>query len=196
MGADPRRLGGLALAASCGFALLIGASAAAVGKTTVRTANASSLGTIVVGPTGRTVYRFLDDHGKHITCTGACAKQWPPLLVAKSAKPTAGAGITASKLGTITRPDGTVQVTYNGYPLYLFAGDSKTGQANGQGLEKLWYVLSPSGAVVKLSVSSPADSSAGTSGGGSSSSAPTSTAPTTSAPSSSAPSSGGYGDGY
>jgi hypothetical protein len=61
MGADPRRLGGLALAASCGFALLIGASAAAVGKTTVRTANASSLGTIVVGPTGRTVYRFLGE---------------------------------------------------------------------------------------------------------------------------------------
>jgi Secreted repeat of unknown function len=84
-----------------------------------------------------------------------------------------------------------VQVTYNGYPLYLFAGDSKTGQANGQGLEKLWYVLSPSGAVVKLSVSSAANSSAGTSGGGSSSSAPPA-----SAPPASAPPSGGYGNGY
>ena len=151
----------------CVLAVAIAASGS-TGKATVSTAKNAALGTIVVGSTGRTLYHYLDDHGKKIDCTGACATQWPPVLVPKSAKPVAGAGIKAGKLGTITRPDDTVQVTYNGFPLYRFAGDAQSGQVNGQGLESSWYVLAPSGAVVKLSSAPAAGGSS--SGGGSSSS--------------------------
>ncbi len=178
-----RQFGALALTAGCALALVLG-DAGAAGKATITSAANAKLGTIVVGSTGRTVYHYLAEHGKTVACTGACAKQWPPVLVGKSAKPAAGAGITASRLGTITRPDGTVQVTYNGFPLYRFAGDTKNGQVNGQGLESLWYVVAPSGAVVKLSPSAAASSGAGSSSSTSSpSSSPTST------------SGGGYGSG-
>ena len=115
-------------------------------KATVSAAKNAALGTIVVGSTGRTLYHYLDDHGKKIDCTGACATQWPPRADPEIGQAGRGAGIKAAKLGTITRPDGTVQVTYNGFPLYRFAGDTKSGQVNGQGLESSWYVLAPSGA--------------------------------------------------
>ena len=161
-----KRFAPFAALGGCALAVVIGASGS-TGKATVSTAKNAALGTIVVGSTGRTLYHYLDDHGKKIDCTGTCAAQWPPVLVPKSARPVAGAGIKAGKLGTVTRPDGTVQVTYNGFPLYRFAGDRKNGQANGQGLESSWYVLAPSGAVVRLST---APAAGGTSSGSSSSS--------------------------
>ena len=120
------------------------------GKPTVKTADNASLGTILVGATGLTLYHYADDHGTVVKCNGACAKQWPPVLIAAGAKPVAGPGITASKLGTIKRPDGTMQVTYAGLALYRFAGDTKGGQVNGQGLEKEWYAIAPAGRIVKL----------------------------------------------
>jgi predicted lipoprotein with Yx(FWY)xxD motif len=143
----------------------VGLAAVATGSSspTVKTANNATLGTIVVNATGRTLYHYLPDKGKKIACTGACASIWPPDLIAKSAKPVAGPGIKASKLGTITRPDGTVQVTYYGLPLYRFSGDSKSGQATGQGYDKNWYVVSSSGAVVKLSATPKASTGGGSS---------------------------------
>ncbi len=137
---------------------------------TVKTMNNATLGTIVVSSTGRTLYHYLPDKGKKVACTGACATLWPPDLISKSAKPVAGPGIKASKLGTIARPDGTVQVTYYGLPLYRYSGDSKSGQVNGQGVEKTWYVVAPSGAVVKLSATPKASAGGGSSSGSSTSS--------------------------
>lgn len=128
---------------------------------TVRVAN-SSLGSILVDSSGRTLYLFKADVGGKSACSGACATAWPPLLV--TAKPTAGGGLTASKLGTITRSDGTQQVTYNGHPLYLFVKDAKPGQTTGQGVTAFgaaWFALTPSGD----QASTPASSSG--SGGGS-----------------------------
>jgi predicted lipoprotein with Yx(FWY)xxD motif len=156
-----------------------------VSTPTVKSANNASLGTILVAATGRTLYHYADDHGTVVKCNGSCAAQWPPLLIAANAKPVAGPGIKAAKLGTVKRPDGKTQVTYNGYALYRFAGDTKSGQVNGQGLEKEWYAVSPSGAVIKL-MPSATTSSAGSSGGSSSSSS--------SGGSSSSSSSGGSGD--
>jgi predicted lipoprotein with Yx(FWY)xxD motif len=149
----------------------VGLAAVATGSSspTVKTADNATLGTIVVNATGRTLYHYMPDKGTKIACTGACASIWPPDLIAKSAKPVAGPGIKASKLGTITRPDGTVQVTYYGLPLYRFSGDSKNGQVKGQGYQKLWYAVSPAGAVVKLSATPKAST-----GGGSSSTSTTS----------------------
>jgi predicted lipoprotein with Yx(FWY)xxD motif len=106
----------------------------------------SSLGSILVNSTGRTLYVFKADVGAKSACTGACATAWPPLLA--TAKPTAGTGLTASKLATITRSDGTQQVTYNGHPVYLFIKDKKPGQTTGQGVTAFgaaWFALTPAG---------------------------------------------------
>jgi predicted lipoprotein with Yx(FWY)xxD motif len=125
----------------------------------------SSLGSILVNSTGRTLYLFKADVGTKSECTGACAAAWPPLLA--TGKPTAGAGLTASKLGTSTRSGGKQQVTYNGHPLYLFVQDTKPGQTTGQGVTAFgapWFALTPSG----NQASAPASSSGGgaSSGGG------------------------------
>ena len=112
---------------------------------TVRAAN-SGLGRILVDSSGRTLYLFKADVGAMSACSGACAMAWPPLLV--TGEPTAGSGLAASKLGTITRSGGSRQVTYNGHPLYLFVMDTKAGQTNGQGVSAFgaaWFVVSPAG---------------------------------------------------
>jgi predicted lipoprotein with Yx(FWY)xxD motif len=105
-----------------------------------------NLGNILVDSHGRTLYLFQRDTGTKSTCTGACATEWPPLRV--TAKPTVGGGATPSIVATSARSDGKPQVTYNGHPLYLFAGDQKPGDTNGQGVNAfggLWYALSSAG---------------------------------------------------
>ena len=169
-----------AVAAVAGAGVLALGAAGSTGKATVKTADNPSIGTIVVGATGLTLYHYADDHGSVVKCNGACAKEWPPVVVAAGAKPVAGPGITASRLGTVKRPDGRTQVTYAGWALYRFAGDARSGQINGQGFEKEWYALAPSGKIVRLlpakqsaksgtSASSSSSSSSGSSssGGGS-----------------------------
>jgi predicted lipoprotein with Yx(FWY)xxD motif len=106
----------------------------------------TSLGKILTDSQGRTLYLFEKDKGPKSTCSGGCASAWPPLVT--SGKPKAGAGVTASKLGTTTRSDGSSEVTYNGHPLYTYAGDGAPGDTNGQGLDQFgaeWYVVSPAG---------------------------------------------------
>ena len=115
----------------------------------------SSLGSIRVNSGGRTLYLFKADSGGKSVCSGTCVSAWPPLLA--SAKSTAGTGLTASKLGTITRSDGTQQVTYNGRPLYLFVKDQKPGDVKGQGVTAFggaWFALTPSGSQVSSLVPS------------------------------------------
>jgi predicted lipoprotein with Yx(FWY)xxD motif len=161
------RIGAVVLALAGAAAFTVGATGAGNLKATVAVADNSTLGKIVVGSTGRTLYHFTGDHGKTVTCTATCAAQWPPVTIAKGAKPTAGPGLKASKLGTVTRPDGTIQVTYNGYTLYRFAGDTAKGQVRGQALESKWFTLGSSGALVKLNPSSAAAAGASTSTGSS-----------------------------
>jgi predicted lipoprotein with Yx(FWY)xxD motif len=129
-----------------------GASAQAAPKTasrqpaTVGVANNSKLGKILVDSQGRTLYLFQKDSGTTSSCTGPCAVQWPPLRV--NGQPTVGSGVNASMVGTTTRTDGNPQVTYNGHPLYRYAGDSNPGDTNGQGLTAFgggWFALSPAG---------------------------------------------------
>jgi predicted lipoprotein with Yx(FWY)xxD motif len=117
------------------------------GSALVNSADTASLGNIIVGPNGRTLYIFRKDTGPNSTCSGACAAEWPPLTTA-SGKVTTSGGVSSSALKAVRRSDGKMQVTFNGRPLYYFAGDSAAGQANGQGLDTfgaLWYALSPSG---------------------------------------------------
>ena len=112
---------------------------------TIGVAN-ESLGTILVNSQGRTLYLFQKDAGAKSACTGACAADWPPLRVTGTAS--VGSGANASSVGTTARSDGKPQVTYGGHPLYLFMGDQKPGDTNGQGLTAFgggWYALSPAG---------------------------------------------------
>ena len=133
-----------------------GAAVAAVRATaTVKTAKNSTLNTtIIVNKAGWALYHLTSEKGKTFVCTGSCATIWPPLTVAKGSKPAAGPGITKSKLGTIKRPDGRIQVTYAGMTLYSYSGDSKSGQTNGEGIQNIWYAISPNGTLVKKASSS------------------------------------------
>jgi predicted lipoprotein with Yx(FWY)xxD motif len=113
---------------------------------TIAVATNATLGMILVDGNGMTIYLFVADTGKTSTCYGSCAQYWPPVLT--TGAPKAGAGATASLLGTTTRTDGTVEVTYAGHPLYRFLQDKKPGDTTGQGLNLsggLWYVMSPAG---------------------------------------------------
>jgi predicted lipoprotein with Yx(FWY)xxD motif len=119
------------------------------------------LGTILVDTSGRTLYLFQKDAGTTSSCTGACAANWPPLRA--NGKPTLGTGANASMVGTTKRTDGKPQVTYNGHPLYLFTGDTKAGETNGEGVNAFgasWYAVSPAG----NQVTGPPASSGGGSG--------------------------------
>jgi predicted lipoprotein with Yx(FWY)xxD motif len=122
-----------------------GSSGAAI---TVTTKHAKKLGTILAaGAKEKTVYLFEADKGSSSACTGACAKAWPPVTGTAVAKELA----KSSDLGTITRSDGTTQVTYKGHPLYFFAKDKDDEDAYGQGLKQFgadWYVLAPSGSKI------------------------------------------------
>jgi predicted lipoprotein with Yx(FWY)xxD motif len=142
-----RLLGALAgaLLVAATAATLALASGAKTGGSTVHIAT-SQLGRILVDSKGITVYDFPPDRGTTSVCYGACAALWPPLLT--HGKPVAGPGVRASLLGTTTRKDGKLQVTYGGHPLYYFVTDRKPGQTTGQGIDQFggpWWVISPAG---------------------------------------------------
>ncbi len=110
----------------------------------------TSLGSVLVGVEGRTVYLFTKDKGGASACTQACAAAWPPVLTAGA--PQAGTGVHANLLGTIHREDGTTQVTYNKHPLYYYAKDQKAGDVLGQDLKDFggeWYAVTPEGKKAK-----------------------------------------------
>jgi predicted lipoprotein with Yx(FWY)xxD motif len=119
-----------------------GGSAAA--GATVSVHQNMELGSILTGPNGNTIYVFEKDSNGTTACTGTCAQTWPPLTVPSGSAPSAGAGVTGT-LATIQRPDGTVQVTVNGAPVYYYSGDTAPDQAMGQGFKDLWYVVGPDG---------------------------------------------------
>jgi predicted lipoprotein with Yx(FWY)xxD motif len=131
-------------------------NAGATPSTTTSKAKAASvdvrdtgLGKILVDAHGRTLYLFEKDSGPKSTCFGACAAAWPPFRT--SGTPRAGSGAKASLIRTTARSDGRAEVTYNGHPLYYYAGDQKAGDTNGQDLNQFgagWYVLSPAGAKI------------------------------------------------
>ena len=119
------------------------AASAATGGLTVDAKPVGAAGTVLVaGANGMTVYTFtkdVKDSGKS-NCTGGCIATWPALAVPAGATPTGGASLTG-KLGTITRDDGTLQVTYNGMPLYFFKNDKAPGDANG--VYEYWEAVKP-----------------------------------------------------
>ena len=110
------------------------------------------LGTVLVNSKGRTLYMFVPDKRKKVTCVRACAAVWPPVKLPAGAKAVAAGQAKASLLGRDPNPAGGRVVTYNKWPLYTYVSDTASGQAKGQALNLnggLWYVLSPSGNVIR-----------------------------------------------
>lgn len=121
-------------------------SASATASEVVLDTAHSQLGTFLTD-NGSTVYLFEKDTGSKSTCLGACAAAWPPVTTSGMAPKTSGKA-NASLLGTTTRPDGTVQVTYAGHPIYFYSADTAPGQTNGEGVDAFgaeWYVVSQTG---------------------------------------------------
>jgi predicted lipoprotein with Yx(FWY)xxD motif len=119
------------------------APAAAEGGATVALGQNDQLGSFLVDDQGMTLYLFTKDTPNTTVCYDNCAVAWPPLLT--TGGPVAGEGVEASLLGTTNRTDGTVQVTYNGWPLYYYEKDKAPGDVTGQDVGGVWYVVSAAG---------------------------------------------------
>ena len=124
------------------------------GEATVNVSESTEYGTILVDGEGFSLYIFMADtqDGGTSACgdDDGCAAEWPPVI--SQGSPIAGDGVDSTLLGTIIREDGSLQVTYNGWPLYRFDEDTAAGDTNGQGLEEfggLWYLVNPTGEAIK-----------------------------------------------
>jgi predicted lipoprotein with Yx(FWY)xxD motif len=156
-----KRLTTMLAVASVAFAASVAvataSSAHAAGAAAVVGTRSTSLGTILVGPNGHTLYLDKADSKNKATCTGGCASIWPPLTT--SGKPKAKGGAKASDLGTI-KSGATKQVTYKGHPLYYFASDTAAGQTTGEG-QNGFYVVSTSGKAITNTTKTTTSSSGG-----------------------------------
>ncbi len=103
----------------------------------------SKLGTFLSGYTGMTLYAFAKDQSGTSTCYAACAQMWPPYVVSPSDTYNFEYGVNGADVGTITRADGSLQLTYNGHPLYFYSGDKSPNSYSGQGVQGAWYVVAP-----------------------------------------------------
>jgi predicted lipoprotein with Yx(FWY)xxD motif len=138
------------------------------GTAAVRVRSHSGLGEILVGSDGMTLYVLTADPPGESVCTGGCAEAWPPLMVD-------GPGDLLDSvradvdLGTTERPGGGLQVTADGTPLYYFARDEEPGDASGQGINGVWFVLRPDGSTVTATptpTTTPTPTATPTDGGG------------------------------
>jgi predicted lipoprotein with Yx(FWY)xxD motif len=129
------------------------ASSGAAGTVVLKVGQTDKLGQFLTDDQGQTLYVLLNDSANTSSCTDSCAQTWPP-FVTTEANPAVGDGLDAKLLGTLTRADGSQQLTYNQRPLYHFAGDAKPGDTNGQGIGSVWFVASPKGEPVNQQSSS------------------------------------------
>ena len=104
----------------------------------------SALGDILTDANGMTLYLFTNDSPNESACSGDCATTWPPLTVESADAAIAGEGV-AGELGTIERDDGTLQVTIEGVPLYLYAADAEPGDLSGHQVGSVWFAVGPDG---------------------------------------------------
>ena len=150
--------------ASSGSAASMGASGTSAGmaKTVTLTIKTTKIGKVLADAKGDTLYWYSKDmRNGPSTCTGGCLSAWPVV----AGKPAAAMGIAfAGQLGEVTDAGGTVQATYNGYPLYTYSGDMAPGETAGNGVGGVWHVISGQ----YLTTMSSGSGSMGSSGSGSS----------------------------
>ena len=150
------------VAAAGATAMMATAGSTKANNGTVDVSKTNTLGTVLVAANGHALYRYTVDSKGVNRCSNvpACNTYWPALLIKNGTKPTAGAGASAKLLGTINAAHGMRQVTYAGFPtLYYFSGGKTSGQTNGQGFERKWYVVATNGAVVQHTVKATATNS-------------------------------------
>lgn len=139
--------------ATSAFGLLLtvaGAGTALAGDATVSTAEHEPYGDHLVDGKGMSLYLFEADEGGMSSCYDACATAWPPLMT--SGAPQAAGKAKHSLLGTVKRKDGSMQVTYGGWPVYYFIKDRAAGDTKGQGIDGFgaeWYLVGPDGKTVE-----------------------------------------------
>ncbi len=137
----------------------IGGGASSAAGVIVNAASSPTFGMVLTGPNGMTLYTHAGDSATSSTCTGGCATAWPPL--AAMGQPTAGTGVTG-QLATLTRPDGTTQVSFGGHPLYYWQGDAKAGDVTGNGVDGFSVAtVGGAGVLQNASPAAPAPSSPG-----------------------------------
>jgi predicted lipoprotein with Yx(FWY)xxD motif len=168
--AAPVLVAGVALIAACGSSTPSSSSTHApasgthASTVTIMT-HSTSKGTVLTNAQGKTLYWFAIDTSTTSMCTGTCTTYWPPVI----GKPTAAAGTSLPHgFGTITRPGGQLQATYDGHPLYTYVSDTAAGQIGGNGLNLsggLWWAMTPSGAKLGSTSTGSSSSSGGSSGG-------------------------------
>ena len=142
--------------AAVGAGLAAGSSAGKRVKSAsvvVSTRRIGKLGTVLVNAKGLTLYMFVPDKRKRVTCVSTCAVLWPPVKLPAGGRVLARGQVKQKLLGSDRDPAGGRVVTYNGWPLYTYITDRKPGTATGQAINLnggLWYVLAPSGAVIRM----------------------------------------------
>ena len=109
---------------------------------TLGVGNSEELGDFLVDVKGMTLYEFANDEANMSNCYDQCAENWPPLLVQPGEMPIAGSGVSG-ELGVIERDDETLQVTYNGTPLYYWINDEAPGDTTGHEVNDVWFVVAP-----------------------------------------------------
>lgn len=154
------------LLAACGGSSGTSSSGTSTSDHARVTTHANGQVSYLTDSTGRSLYLFESDHGSESSCGSGCDTVWPPLTT--DGQPHTAPGTHAGMLGTISRSDGSTQVTYGGHPLYYYSGDSQPHQTNGEGLDDFgaeWYLVSPGGTNVEhLGGSSSGDSDDASSG--------------------------------
>ena len=139
----------LAVLGLIGFLAATSIAQSATSRSATVSLRKTNLGQILVNSKGHTIYLFAKDRNGKSSCSGDCARFWPPLM--SRGKATVGPGLKASLLGTTMRAGGSRQLTYNRHPLYTFSGDMRAGQTTGEGYfvyGAKWYAVSAKGRMV------------------------------------------------
>jgi predicted lipoprotein with Yx(FWY)xxD motif len=155
------------LLAACGSSSAGDVQPATLQTATLSTIQSATLGDIVVDSRGHAVYRYDKDTAKpsKSDCSGACATLWPPVIAPGGSMQIRG--VDPSAVSTITRADGSKQLTLDGWPLYEYAGDASQGQTKGQAFQNIWWVITPTGEKATTQPGAAPSSTAGSGSGGS-----------------------------
>jgi predicted lipoprotein with Yx(FWY)xxD motif len=161
--------GGMAavVLAACGSSTKTDVQPADLQTAALSTIQSATLGDVVVDSRGHAVYRYDKDTANppKSNCTGSCASVWPPVLAPSGSLQIRG--VDPSAVSTITRADGSKQLTLDGWPLYEFTGDASQGQIKGQAFQNIWWAVTPTGGKAAVQPGAAPSSTAATGSGGS-----------------------------
>ncbi len=134
-------IGAMLALSACGHKAAAGSGGGGGAKgVTVGSESLSGIGSVLDNSNGFTLYHLTTENSGQIQCTGSCVGVWPPLMASGASVPSSMAGLPGT-FGTIARPEGGTQVTYDGMPLYTYSGDTGPHQSNGQGIQGVWFAV-------------------------------------------------------